>query len=284
MEIDSLWEYTNPALSEERFRSALSKTQGDDSLELLTQIARTYSLRRRFDDAHTLLNQVESELATSTLRPQLRYFLERGRTFNSAGEVLKARELFIKAWEQAQGTKETGLAVDAGHMVAITYGGSPEGITWNQKALSLARPSRDPKAKALIPALLNNTAWDLHEMGQYSEALDLFYEAQQEWENRKTPKQIRIAKWSVARCLRSLARHQEALVILTTLEREYDDLNEVDGYLYEELGENFLAQGKTMESKIYFSKAYEALKNDAWFVENEGLRLDRLLSLATSEL
>lgn len=284
MEIDSLWEYTNPALSEERFRSALIKTQGDDRLELLTQIARTYSLRSRFDDAHTLLNQVESELDTSTLRPQLRYFLERGRTFNSAGEVLKAREFFIKAWEQAQGAKETGLAVDAAHMVAITYGGSLEGITWNQKALSLARPSSDTKAKSLIPALLNNTAWDLHEMGQYSEALDLFYEAQQEWENRKTPKQIQIAKWSVARCLRSLARYQEALAILTILEREHDASNEVDGYLYEELGENFLAKGKIMESKIYFSKAYETLKNDAWFVENEGSRLDKLLSLASEEL
>ena len=49
MDIDSFWEYSDPAASEARFRAALSSAQGDDRLELLTQIARTYSLRQRFD-------------------------------------------------------------------------------------------------------------------------------------------------------------------------------------------------------------------------------------------
>ena len=50
MEIESFWEYSDPAGSEARFRAALENSQGDERLEILTQVARTYSLRKRFDD------------------------------------------------------------------------------------------------------------------------------------------------------------------------------------------------------------------------------------------
>jgi len=280
MDIDSFWEYENPALSEERFRSALSQTQGNERLELLTQIARTYSLRHRFDDAHTLLNEVEPLLDESSVRPTIRYFLERGRTHNSAKETLKARTCFIQGWKQAQDSGEIGLAVDAAHMVAITYTGNLEAVMWNQKALSLARNSDDPKSKALIPALLNNTAWDLHNMAKFEEALVYFYEAEKEWLARAKPKQIHIAKWSVARCLRSLECHKEALDILFALESTCSEKNEPSGYVYEELAENLLAQGDTDKAKVFFNKAYEELKKDEWFAINEKLRLDRLLLLA----
>ena len=73
IDIDSLWEYTNPAESEDRFRIALISAHGDERLELLTQIARTYGLRQRFDEAHDLLNQVEKQLERAGLRPRVRY-------------------------------------------------------------------------------------------------------------------------------------------------------------------------------------------------------------------
>ena len=177
-DIDSFWEYTDPALSEERFRTAMGLAKGDERLELLTQIARTYSLRKRVDEAHTVLNEVEQQLADAGPRPRVRYLLERGRTFNSAGETEKARALFLEAWGQAKAAGQESLAVDAAHMVAITYSGTPDAIEWNRRGLDMARPSKDPKARALIPAMLNNAAWDLHDMKHFGDALPLFEEAQ----------------------------------------------------------------------------------------------------------
>jgi tetratricopeptide (TPR) repeat protein len=158
MDIDSFWEYADPALSEERFRTALGSAKDDERLELLTQIARTLSLRGRFDEAHEVLNEVESQLLKAGPRPRLRYLLELGRTLNSNGEIEKARDLFVEAWEQAQSNHLEGLAVDAAHMVAITFSGTPDAIAWNQRGLVVARASQDQKARALIPAILNNSA------------------------------------------------------------------------------------------------------------------------------
>src|SRR5438045_2909088 len=98
-DIDSFWEYTDPAVSEERFRAALISAYGDQRLELLTQIARTYGLRQRFSEAQDLLNLVEEQLAHAGPRPRVRYLLERGRAFNSSGDKEQARRLFVEAWE-----------------------------------------------------------------------------------------------------------------------------------------------------------------------------------------
>jgi hypothetical protein len=61
--INKLWDYNDPAATEQKFKALLPEAiaQGDVSYqgELLTQIARTYSLRKMFDQAHTTLNEVE---------------------------------------------------------------------------------------------------------------------------------------------------------------------------------------------------------------------------------
>jgi tetratricopeptide (TPR) repeat protein len=280
IDIDSFWEYTNPAVSEERFRMALTSAQGDARLELLTQIARTYGLRQRFGEAHDVLNQVEAQLTHAGPRPRVRYLLERGRTFNAGGDNETARMLFVEAWEQAQATHQEGLAVDAAHMVAITYAGTLDAIAWNQRGLDLARPSQDPKARALIPAMLNNSAWDLHEMGRFRDAFAFFEEAQAEWITRGTSEQIQIATWAVARCLRSLGRYDEALTIQRALEADYRATGSADGYVFEEIAENLAALGKLDEAKPYFRKAVAELRKDDWFVKNEAARLANLISRA----
>jgi tetratricopeptide (TPR) repeat protein len=241
-DIEAFWEYGDPAGSEARFRAALVSAAGDERLELLTQIARTYSLRKRFDEAHALLDEVERELPGAAsespkggVRPHVRYRLERGRTFNSSGATEQARALFVSAWEEAEAAGLEGLAVDAAHMVAITHAGTPDGVAWGRRGLELARASEDPKARALIPALLNNLAWDLHDMGRFSEALPWFEEAQAEWTARGKPKQIQAARWAVARCLRSLGRTAEALAILHALEAEHAAAGTSDPSIAEEL-------------------------------------------------
>ena len=238
MEIESFWEYSDPAGSEARFRVALATAHGDDRLEILTQIARTHSLRKRFEEAHRQLDEIEPQLGAAGARPKVRYLLERGRTFNSSGDAAKARALFVAAWEQGSAAGIDGLAVDAAHMVAITYSGTVDAIPWNERGLALARGSSDAKAQALIPAMLNNAAWDLHDLGRYAEALPLFEAALAEWTARGKPQQIRIAKWSVARCLRSLGRFQEALAAQQALEKEYAAAGEVNRDVLEEIAAN----------------------------------------------
>jgi tetratricopeptide (TPR) repeat protein len=283
IDIDSFWEYTNPAVSEERFRIALSSAQGDVRLELLTQIARTFSLRQRFDEAHEVLNDLEKQLTHAGARPRVRALLERGRTFNASGEKERARALFVEAWEQAQAARVEGLAVDAAHMVAITYAGTPDAIAWNQRGLALARASQDPKARALIPAMLNNSAWDLHEMGRFHAALPLFEEAQAEWIARGKPEQIRVATWAVARCRRSLGQYDEALAIQRALEAEDMAMDTADGYVFEEIAENLAALGNMDAARPYFEKAVDEFSKDEWFVKHEAGRLANLRARAGNQ-
>jgi tetratricopeptide (TPR) repeat protein len=68
--------------------------------------------------------------------------------------------------------------------------------------------------------ILNNIAWDLHDRGHFEQALPYFEDALVERARRGKPGQIQSARWSVARCLRSLGRYQDALEILLELEAE----------------------------------------------------------------
>jgi tetratricopeptide (TPR) repeat protein len=275
MDIDAYWEYSDPAASEARFRALLPDARGDERLEVLTQIARTYSLRRDFAQAHALLDEVEGQLGSAGAAPRVRYLLERGRTFNSSGDKASARPLFVQAWEIASANGLDGLAVDAAHMVPIVVGGA-EGVEWTRRGLELARRSTDAKARALLPALLNNHAWNLHDDGRFAEALPVFREAEVAWLATGKEPQGRIARWSVARCLRSLGRFEEALPIQRALEREWAAAGSADGYVFEELAELLDAIGRQEEAKPYFRRAAEVLSKDDWLVKTEPQRLERL--------
>jgi tetratricopeptide (TPR) repeat protein len=276
LDIDAYWEYSDPAASEARFRSLLDQASRDERLELLTQVARTYSLRREFAQANALLDEVEPQLAAAGAAPRVRYLLERGRTVNSAGDPVKARALFEQAWALAGAAGLEGLAVDAAHMVAITWAGRPEAIEWNRRGLALARPSKDAKARALMPAMLNNTAWDLHDMGRYDEALPVFREALAAWRERGKPAQIRSADYAVGRCLRLLGRYDEALAIQRRLEAEYAAAGAPSGYVFEEMAELLAATGQPGQAKPYFRRAADELGKDPWLARNEPQRIARL--------
>src|SRR6185503_11720782 len=113
-----------------------------------------------------------------------------------------------------------GLAVDAIHMIAITRSGTMEAVELNRKGLALARESKFAKARSLIPAMSNNMAWDLYDMGRFEEALAAFQASLEAWTATGRPKQIQIAKSYVAQCLRSLGRVDEAVKIEKALEAQ----------------------------------------------------------------
>jgi len=274
--IEDFWEYDNPAASEQRFRAALGSGDNERDLELQTQIARTYSLRRRFDEAHRLLDQIQPAVPASSARVQSRYLLERGRTLRSAGEKTASQPLFQQAFDVARSAGEIGLAVDAAHMLAlVTPAAAAAG--WTDTGIALARGSSDAKARALLPALLNNHAWNLHDAGRFDDALPMFIEAESAWRATGKQPQGRIATWSVARCLRSLGRYDEALALQRKLEVEWSTSGGSDGYVFEEIAENLEALRRPEVARPYFARAASELGKDPSFVRDEPARLQRLI-------
>ena len=276
-DIDSMWEYGDPAASERRFREALGKGSADDDLELTTQIARTYSLRARYADAHRALDAIQPQLTTTTARVNALYLLERGRTLRSSGDPAAARPLFRQAYDVALGATETGLAVDAAHMLALVTPLAEAGA-WTETGVGLARsaPAADAKARGLLPALLNNHAWNLYDAGRPEDALPVFIEAETAWRATGRQPQGRIATWSVARCLRSLGRYDEALGLQRKLELEWSTSGGSDGYVFEEIAENLDRLGRASEAKPYYARAVDALGKDPAFVRDHAARLQRL--------
>lgn len=280
-EIDALWDYGNPAESETRFRDALAQAEaaGDDTraLELRTQIARTHSLRRQFKQAHALLDAIQPHLATAPPIVHVRYLLERGRTFNSAGEPATALPLFEEALQRAETAGLDFYAVDAAHMAAIA---APTGqqMAWHERALSLAEGSRQPRARGWRGSLYNNLGWTLHDAGKYEQALGAFQKALDARLEQGSPvAQVRIARWAVARCLRSLGRVEEALEIQETLQRDHAASDTADGYVFEELGECLLALNRPEEARPHFAHAYALL------VDEDPERRERLRQLGGVE-
>jgi len=251
-------------------------------VELLTQIARTQGLQRRFDDAHGTLDEAQSLLRADLERARVRTMLERGRVFNSSGRREEARPHFADAWELARASGEDGLAVDAAHMIAIVE--TPENaLAWNLDALALAEASSDPKAGRWRGSLYNNIGWTYHDMARYDEALEHFRKGESWRREQGQARETRIATWSVARCLRSLGRVDEALALQYELAKEWAAAGEPDGYVPEEIGECLLALGRAGEARPYFAEAYTLLSNDPWLGANEPERLRRLARLGGVE-
>jgi tetratricopeptide (TPR) repeat protein len=257
MDVSPYWNFADPAASEGAFRKALvGATTLDDELTLQTQIARSYSLRSRFDDAHALL----------------RYLLERGRTFRSAKAAERARPLFVEAAGRAHAAGLDALEIDALHMIALVEPGTEAQLEWNRRALFLARASGDEGARRWEASLANNIGWTLADAGRYEEALASFETALAARERLGKEDGIRSARWMIARTLRSMNCYDEALVILRELERQGD----ASGFVFEEIGENLLAQKSDDAARPYFAKAWALLSADASLDRPDEERLARL--------
>lgn len=279
-DFDSLWDYDHPDQTEVKFREVLPQfaKNGSAYLELLTQIARTHSLRRKFDEAHQILDEVQKELKENS-RVTVRYLFERGRAFNSAHQPEKAKPLFEEAFERAKELKEDFYAVDALHMLAIVAD-PVSALDLNLRAIQMAESSADEKARGWLGSLYNNLGWTYHEAKEYEAALEIFQKAEAFRRSRNDANVTRIAIWAVARCLRSLNRVEEALSRQLNLEKEFESVKETDGYVFEEIGECFLLLDQKEEARPYLAKAYQILSQDQFLVEHEAQRLARLKQLA----
>ncbi|QXB55160.1 hypothetical protein [Aeromonas sp. FDAARGOS 1415] len=278
----ALWDYQDPAASALRFQQLLAEADNQDlqyELELLTQIARTHSLRRQFAQAHRLLDEIEPRLTEATPRARLRALLERGRTFNSAGDKASARALFEQAWQHGLKHEERYLAIDAAHMVAIA---APleEQSHWHQLAMELAERSQDKRVRGWLATLYNNQGWTLFELGRLDDAIVCQQKCLAWHEQHNNRAKAFIARWSLARLCRAKAQHEQAMADLKQLQADMNAARAPeDGYVFEELGENALALDDPAAPE-YFARAWFLLSQDGWLQANEGERLARLKRLA----
>jgi len=286
-DFDAWWDYGDAAGTENKFTELLprAKQSGDQSYyaQLLTQIARTQGLQRRFEDAHETLDTVEVMLSDEMVAARIRYLLERGRVYNSSGEPEKSKPLFLEAWELGVANKEDFYAIDAAHMLGIVEPPEKQ-LEWNEKAIELAEKSASPRARNWLGSLYNNTGWSYHDLKQYDEALGMFEKALKFQQEKNDQEGIRIAKWTIARTYRSLGKIDEALQMQKGLEKEIEEKGiQHDGYVFEEIGECLLLLDKKDEARGYFKLAYDLLSKDPWLVANQAERLERLKELGVEK-
>jgi tetratricopeptide (TPR) repeat protein len=272
VDLDALWDFGDPAASEQRFRAALAAADGEDAAVLRTQLARALGLQRRFGEAEATLSTVdagESPLVATHLD------LERGRVLRSGGDQAAARPFFVGALDRADAAGLDFLAADAAHMLAIAESGEAQ-VPWAERALRIAQASDDPRARRWVGSVTHNLGWTMHDLGRYEEALGYFEQALAFRVAQGDQDSVKVARWTVARCLRSLGRYDEALAI----QRELREAGPGAGYIDEELGELLLATGQPEAAAPHFATAYRLLSGDEWLVAEEPERLRRLAELS----
>jgi len=243
-DFDKKWNYSDPVATRASFQSYLNQSDDlDYELQLKTQIARTYSLKAEFNEAHKLLDEVEATLSETTPIAKVRYLLERGRTYNSANEKTKAKEIFINAYEASKSLGLDKFAIDAAHMVAIAAKDLDQKLSWTEKGIKAAQATNDEKLKGWVGVFLNNSGWDLFEAKRLNEALNMFKRCEEFHKSAGNKKNQDIAQWSIAKTYRYLGELEKSLKIQESLLSENNGIDE-SGYTYEELAELYLLMEK----------------------------------------
>ncbi len=231
MHPSDLWDFDDPAGSEQRFREAAAAAEGAERGIWLTQVARALGLQERYDEAHAVLDDLSPDGS-----PELavRLLLEQGRLYRSSGDPEHARPFFDEAATAAERAGLDELRVDALHMTALTSGPA-EQVAVIEHALAVAGASSDPRARDWDASLLNNLGMTHADAGEFGRALVVFEDALAARERIGDPSRTRVARWMVAWALRNLGRRDEALALQRALKSELDALGEEDPYVDEEL-------------------------------------------------
>lgn len=260
LDLTTLWDFSQPAVSEQRFRNALNTATGDDVLILQTQIARTFGLRGDFIQAQTILQEIEPATQQASNEVRVHHALEWGRTLSSAthpaesqNETTKAaaRAVFLRAFELARQGHFDDLAIDALHMLAFVDTEPAGQLKWGLEALALVEASSQPAAQRWEGSLRNNVGYALHQLGCYEEALHQFQLAVAIRERVGKAEPIRIAYWMVAWTLRAMGRLDEALEIQLRLAREGEAAGAPDPYVFEELEHLYRARQDNEQADYY---------------------------------
>lgn len=264
-----LWDYSQPALSEERFRAAIVQAAPDDALILQTQVARTWGMRKDFAKAREILAALEPRLVQASPEAQVRWHLEMGRTWASPAHTPaqrtaqakeNAREHNTRAFELARDAKLDALAIDALHMMVMVDEAPAQQLEWNRKAIAYMEASTQPVSKRWAGSLYNNTGYALQEAGRFDDAIAMYRKSLAAYEAQGKAPDVRIAHWMIASTLRAQGKLADALAIQQRLEREWDAAGEPDAYVYEELEHLYRALGDEKAAQEYAARRTRTLK------------------------
>jgi tetratricopeptide (TPR) repeat protein len=267
VDLAALWDFSNPALSEQRFRAALATAQGDDLLILQTQIARTHGLRRDLAQSRALLQSIEPQLAQAGTEARARHALEWGRAHISAvtrpaersPELLAtARTAYTRALELARQGQLDALAIDAVHMMAFVDEAPAEQLRWNEQALQMVLASTQPAGRAWEASIRNNLALSLHRLGRHADSLPHYERALALREASGSPRSVYVARWLVAQALRLTGRLDEALALQTRLEGQMHIVGDPDPFVLEELEQIHRARGDEALARTYADRLARA--------------------------
>lgn len=203
-QLDELWDFDDPAASERRLRDVAALATGSDAAELLTQVARALGLQERFGEADDVLRSITDENEAV----QTRIALEHGRVLNSSGRPAEAVPHFASAERLAAQHGLDFLRIDALHMLAVAD--APHAEQHVIDALRALDGVVDERTLRWGIALHNNLGWTYHDAARFDDALVEFEEAHRAANSVGTEMQRYVARWAIARCLRSLGRFAEA--------------------------------------------------------------------------
>ncbi len=275
-----LWNFGNPKETERRFLEILPNAEmiQDDSYlaQLLTQISRAQGLQGKFEEAHATLDRVEKMLTVNLRVARVRYYLERGRVFNSSHHSDQAMPLFMYAYELAAQISENKLVIDALHMVAIAEKDPNKQINWNLKAIAMAEENIN--SRDWLWALYNNIGESYLAIRNY-ESARLYFHKLVDLQKEKGEPDIYTLK-DEARAIRLSGNATEAMAIIEPIFEKLRSENKDDGWIREEMAENLYALDEKKKAKPHFIKAYELLSNEDYCIRNEQDKLEHLKQMS----
>ncbi len=274
-----LWSFDDLDASQARLEEQLGDEESDAGrAEVLAQLARVEGLRDDCDAADQLLDDAieltgESEVALARIE------LERGRVRRSSGELDAALPLFESAFARALAARQFFIAADAAHMAALAAPGRDGFARWTERGIALAEEHEG--ASYWLGPLLNNLGWEYYDAGDFDPALDAFERALRARErDPENPAGIEIAQYAVGKALRALGRAREALPHLEGAVESATRRGTPDGWLHEELAEEYAELGRADDARGHARLAIRLLEEaDPSFAEGPERRT-RLAALA----
>lgn len=269
LDINAMWDYSKPELSEQRFRAALDGASADERIILQTQIARTHGLRRNFTKAREVLALLEPAQTGASDEARVRYLLELGRTYAStahtkadqtADDLEQARNLYLQAHAEAAKARLDFLAIDALHMMPCVDTEPAQQLQWNERALSYMERSDQPEVKKWEASLRNNVGYAKYLAGEYDAAIEQFQLSRAAHERANRVRGTRVADWMIAWTLRAQQKYPQALSMQLALERAWEADGEVDPYVFEELEHLYRVTGNEERAAHYATKRLEATR------------------------
>lgn len=274
----SLWDFTDLDVTDQHLRDQLAaETTVDGQAEVLTQLARVAGLRDDFDGGAALILEAERVAISGVAR--CRIDLERGRLLRSSGQLEAALPLFESAFNLALEASEYFIAVDAAHMAALASSDHDRFVSWTNRGIELA--DRYTEARYWRGSLLNNLGWEFFDSGDLEAALEAFERALEcRMAEPGNESAIEVARYAVAKTLRSLGRAFDAVPLLQRAVAWADSVGEPDGWFHEELAEVYAALGREAEAGEQARLALPLLTDADPSFTNNAERIARLRFLA----